>query len=425
MFSFLAKLKAETLVGLLIISGVGLVIYSAIRVTGLKDFKGEGNIIHAYFDDVAGLSPQTAVRIAGIKVGRIESISLDGNRAKVSMLIFSGYQIPVDSNAIIKSLGLLGDKYVEIATGFATIHLQDGETIATQNAKGLENAIENLTELSASLKRIAEKNESDIRELIFNLKIFSEELKIIASRGNLGNSLANLESITAKIDEGKGTLGQLINDEDTIEKLNIALDDIGNLIGSASRWQYDVSFEGDYLGTQGVLKSNFGVKIKTQKDRFYQFKLTNHPFGKIENKTTFQNTTDASGNVTTTTTEEAVKTEDYLLSLQIAKRFYDTQFKIGIFEDTFGVGIEQFFGLKDRWRFFTEAWDFGRKELAPQSVLGGSYRVAGGLHLNFGVHDMFHKDSEKRDYFLGLKLEFREDDLNILGAGAVTGAITK
>ena len=76
MFSFLAKLKAETLVGLLIISGVGLVIYSAIRVTGLKDFKGEGNIIHAYFDDVAGLSPQTAVRIAGIKVGSLKRIAI-------------------------------------------------------------------------------------------------------------------------------------------------------------------------------------------------------------------------------------------------------------------------------------------------------------------------------------------------------------
>ena len=92
MFSFLAKLKAETLVGLLIISGVGLVIYSAIRVTGLKDFKGEGNIIHAYFDDVAGLSPQTAVRIAGIKVGRIE-ISLD--------TLCSFFK---DSNAIIATL---------------------------------------------------------------------------------------------------------------------------------------------------------------------------------------------------------------------------------------------------------------------------------------------------------------------------------
>ena len=48
---------------------------------------------------------------------------------------------------------------------------------------------------------------------------------------------------------------------------------ISNLIGSASRWQYDVAFEGDYLGKQGILKSNFGVKIRTQKDRFYQLKF--------------------------------------------------------------------------------------------------------------------------------------------------------
>ena len=425
MWSFLKKIKAETLVGLLLVSGLGLLVYSSIKVTGLKDFQGEGNVVYAYFEDVTGLSPQTAVRIAGIKVGRVENISLDGKRAKVSMLIFSGYQIPVDSLATIRSLGLLGDKYVEIATGVEAFQLQDGEVIATQSAKGLESAIENLTDLSASLKRIAEKNESDIRELIANLKVFSEELKIIASRGDLGDSLANLESITAKIDKGDGTLGQLINDSDTVEKLNIALDDVSNLIGSASRWQYDVAFEGNYLGKQGVLKSEFGVKIRTQKDRFYQLKLTNHPAGKVENKTTIQSVTDGGGNVVTTTTEETVKTEDYLLSLQIAKRFYDTQFKIGIFENAFGVGAEQFFGLKDRWRFFTEVWDFGRKDLAPQSVLGGSYRIAGGLHLNFGAHDMFHEDSEQRDYFLGLKLEFREDDLNILGAGAVTGAISR
>ena len=69
-------------------------IYSSIKVTGFKSFQGEGNTIHAYFEDVTGLAPQTAVRIAGIKVGRVESISLDGKRAKVSMLVFSGYQIP-------------------------------------------------------------------------------------------------------------------------------------------------------------------------------------------------------------------------------------------------------------------------------------------------------------------------------------------
>ena len=159
MWSFLKKIKAETLVGLLLVSGLGLLVYSSIKVTGLKDFQGEGNVVYAYFEDVTGLSPQTAVRIAGIKVGRVENISLDGKRAKVSMLIFSGYQIPADSLATIRSLGLLGDKYVEIATGVEAFQLQDGEVIATQSAKGLESAIENLTDLSASLKRIAEKNE--------------------------------------------------------------------------------------------------------------------------------------------------------------------------------------------------------------------------------------------------------------------------
>ena len=76
----------------------------------------------------------------------------------------------------------------------------------------------------------------------------------------------------------------------------------------------------------------------------------------------------------------------------------------------------QFFGLKDRWKFYTKAWDFAREDdLPPQSVLGGSYRIAGGLHLNFGVHDVLNKNNEQRDYFLGLKLEFREDDPKYFG----------
>ena len=63
--------------------------------------------------------------------------------------------------------------------------------------------------------------------------------------------------------------------------------------------------------------------------------------------------------MTTSTTEETIaKTEDYLISLQIAKRFYDTQFRIGVFEDTFGVGAEQFFGLKDRWKILYKSLGF-------------------------------------------------------------------
>ena len=65
MFSFLAKIKAETLVGLLIISGVVLVIYSSIKVTGFKDFQGEGIIVYAYFEDVTIKLQKSAVCFAG------------------------------------------------------------------------------------------------------------------------------------------------------------------------------------------------------------------------------------------------------------------------------------------------------------------------------------------------------------------------
>ena len=54
MWSFLKKIKAETLVGLLLVSGLGLLVYSSIKVTGLKDFQGEGNVVYAYFEDVRG-----------------------------------------------------------------------------------------------------------------------------------------------------------------------------------------------------------------------------------------------------------------------------------------------------------------------------------------------------------------------------------
>ena len=86
MWSFLKKIKAETLVGLLLVSGLGLLVYSSIKVTGLKDFQGEGNVVYAYFEDVS------------FAVGRVENISC--------LFFLIKFQ---DSLAILE-VGLLGDQ---------------------------------------------------------------------------------------------------------------------------------------------------------------------------------------------------------------------------------------------------------------------------------------------------------------------------
>ena len=295
--------------------------------------------------------------------------------------------------------------------------------ITTQNEQGINQTIQNFSNLSASLNRITQKSEEDIKSLITNLNLFSAELKELAKDGSINKSMANIESITKKIDEGEGSLGQLINNTETIEKINIALDDISNLLGSASRWQFDVGFETKYLGRLGETKSDFSVKINTQKDRFYLLKLTDSPLGKISKENVERTVTDASGVSVTNTTKETKTTDDYLISLQLAKRFYDTQFRIGFFESSFGVGIDQFFGSSESLILTSEIWDFGNEELPPSLALQGAYKLLGGISINFGLNDVLN--TERRDYFLGLKLEFSEDDLKILGAGAVTGGLSQ
>jgi len=52
--------------------------------------------------------------MAGIKIGLVKGIALDGHRARVTMSIYPAYHIPQGSKATLSSLGILGEKYLEI-----------------------------------------------------------------------------------------------------------------------------------------------------------------------------------------------------------------------------------------------------------------------------------------------------------------------
>ena len=472
MLGLFTKIKSEILVGMLVVVAIGLVIYSSIKVTGFNSFTKKGYKIEMIFDDVSGLSTQTAVRIAGIQVGKILAIELVNNRAKVILYIFEDYLIPNDSVAQIQTLGLLGDKYIEIIAGTNLATLKNGQSMRTSKAQGLDAVLANISDLiatltrvvannevainqavtnfkdlsvslksiaennasninqitanfkdlSVSLNRIVENNEQKVNDLIENVKNFSTELNSIAEAQSLQKSVSNIESITKKIDEGEGTLGQLVNKTDTIEKINSALDDLNNLLGSASRWTYDVGFETKFLTKQNQFKPSFSLKINTQKDRFYQLKLTSHPIGKISEETTTKTVTDASGAQTITTTQATKITDDYLISLQIAKKFYDTQFRIGLFENDFGVGVDQFFGVKNQWRLTSEVFNF-QKNQPPYLSFDAIYNYR-ALRFSAGFDDVLNENQNKRDFTIGAGLEFNEDDLKILGASAISGGLS-
>lgn len=136
----------ELTVGVFILAGVLALAVLALRVAGLTPGSA-GSIysVHAYFDNVAGLTPRAKVTMSGVTIGQVTAIEFDKNRysARVDMAIDSEVDtLPADSTASILTAGLLGEKYIGISVGGEEDLLVDGSEIYdTQSALVLEELI--------------------------------------------------------------------------------------------------------------------------------------------------------------------------------------------------------------------------------------------------------------------------------------------
>lgn len=228
-----------------------------------------------YLDNVSGIKVATQVMLAGVEVGLVDNVLFkpEASRVEVVMKISNKYQqwIREDSIAYVKTMGALGDKYIDISIGSPHLAMakNNGE-IKGKTGMELEKMIDqatatmtNINNVSASLTRItddlkdgkgtlgklivddklhqqllilAEKLHSGpgtIASLINdkgvynNIKIASENLASIAEgkkgigkvinddkfASNLVNTSNNLDAIISDVHQGKGTVGKMITDE--------------------------------------------------------------------------------------------------------------------------------------------------------------------------------------------------------------------
>ena len=141
----MGKKGIETLVGLFVLLGIVAMVFLALKAANLGSFTGGDTYdLQARFDNIGGLKVRAPVRSAGVTVGRVTDIALDGKtfQGVVTLSVQRGYQFPKDSAAKILTAGLLGDQYVGIEPGGDDKNLEAGQTIAqTQSAVVLENLI--------------------------------------------------------------------------------------------------------------------------------------------------------------------------------------------------------------------------------------------------------------------------------------------
>lgn len=203
----------------------------------------------AYFADAAGLRPDAPVQVAGVRVGQVDSIGLDGPRVFVKFTVDKGVQLGERTEAAIKTKTLLGAKYVEVSprgqghlSGAIPIErttspyqLADalGDLSATIN--GLDT--KQLSESLATLSQTFSDTPPDLRLAVQGVSRFAETLD--ERDQQLRSLLANVGKVSGVLAERSGQIVGLINNTNALlgqlRTQSVALDQISGNISALSK----------------------------------------------------------------------------------------------------------------------------------------------------------------------------------------------
>lgn len=189
--------------------------------------------LKAQFSNVVGLDVGSGVRVGGVYRGTVHSIELPhstSGKVTVAMDLDSSTHdiIKQDSVASIETEGLLGNEYMAISFGSAgAANVRNGDTIASHPPLAMSDLIKKSEDMLDSSQQAIK---------------------------NVTQATASLNSVSAKIDHGQGTIGALINDKTAYLELNQTMDGIRDVVAHA---QAGVT---DFQENMEALKHNFFVR---------------------------------------------------------------------------------------------------------------------------------------------------------------------
>lgn len=472
-------MKLETKVGAFFILAIGVLGTLILRMEKLDLFAGHSqNKLVTEFDQVAGLSLQSAIRVAGVKVGAVTAIDLDGKKAKVTLGLPKEFQVYRDASASLSSIGILGEKYIELDPGHpgagllaedATIPSRTGagldslmETMGSigkdvqnvtkalsesiggeQGRQKLDEIVDNIRQLTGEFRAMAQENHGTINNTMANVQEMSSQLKerlprIAQQFEDLGKNLNamvkdgrpelqgvltdvrkltaslqvtadNVSSITDKMNKGEGTIGKLLNDETTVNKINTAVDNVNSMLGGFKAMDLNLDMGAASWTKRGDSMAGIGVDFVPAHDHWYALGFNSTPDGKISVNNSTLTTNGAVVTTTNVSTDQA-----FTLSAQFAKRLAEHYvFSAGIVEGKGGGGAE-FRALNDRFRVGVLGYDFTKRDEKPKPRyrITSSFQFYKGFYGQAGWQDI--ANPELRTFFVGGGLRWKDEDLKKL-----------
>ena len=218
-------------VGLFFLLGLALASITYMALNGGKVFTQRGYTVVAPFSNLKGLKTGDDVQMAGVKIGSVKDTRLGKGRVEAVLTIEPVVKIPVDAVASVETSSLLGSQHLAVSFGSAPTVFKDGDEIRTKDTIDMNEVIAQLGALGSKLEQVAGGIGKALGGDGKSGNLFAKLDKLVDDNGaKLTETIANLQDVTAKLKNGEGTLGKLVNDPKLHDEL---LATVGELKGAA------------------------------------------------------------------------------------------------------------------------------------------------------------------------------------------------
>ena len=235
---------AQLRVGLLAI-GAALVLMAGLFMIGEQNKLFTSKNRYTFTVDTAGgLNEGNPVRLNGVNVGIVEDITLPGDVRKqqltVRISIERQYEarIRADSQARIRTIGLLGDKYVDVSSGSPSAPMiPPGGSIPTAPSTDVDkllasggDVVDNMVRISYALSHILER--VDRGEGLVGELTTGQSGKI---SDRIDQTLASAQRVIDQVEHGRGALGRMVSDRQLGDQLANAVGRLQSVLEQADR----------------------------------------------------------------------------------------------------------------------------------------------------------------------------------------------
>jgi len=181
-----------------------------LQVIGSLDFLKPAYTLNARFDNIQQLKPGDSVKMAGVPIGRVQSLHLADNKVEVVLRLSKDAPVKTDSKATVKFAGLMGENYVSVDFGSSTApRLEAGSEIKTVEQPDLSALMAKLDDVATGVQNLTKSFTGDkIDNLLGPFTDFMRQ-----NNPRLSAIIANMQAVSTQISEGKGTVGKLIYDD--------------------------------------------------------------------------------------------------------------------------------------------------------------------------------------------------------------------